>query len=347
MAASSHTPPFHNSPQRFSKSHQKATEATQAIVGLMQKGSRTILGTVADTTFHLTQGYVTATTQLGVVQVSGVPLGTVLSGMRVYCRRMGTTATNQHYIFDGYASTISSLGSNGSLLIGSGGPSLSSGCATVTGVTSGLIGPNGYYWHCFFSLPSIPTGTVTLFQFSQTSALGTTLSLQLTAGCILQFVSNDGHGYQSTLPIIPHVLHWVVIQPGYAGAALLVDGISAYTGIIGSGDAPTFAGGTNTYTITLGSQYTGSQCVPIGSWLSKFGYGTSTRLFPVIVPSGTPLPAYDTDLVNANAGGIVTNALYLFEDTPGSATARNSAASGSAGTLAVSTPASISMAGPY
>lgn len=331
-------PPFHQSPQRYNKSRQKAAEATHAMVSLMQKGSRTILGTVADTSFHLTQGYVTCTTQLGVVQVAGIPLGTVLPGMRVYCRRLGTMSSNRSYIFDGYAATISSLGPNGSLIV-AGSPTLSAGCAMVASVSSvsGVTGPTGYYWHCFFYVPSIPTGTVTLFQFAQTGAPTTTFTVQMTTACLIQVVSNDGHGYTTTSAVVPHQLHWLVIQPGMAGSELLIDGLSAYTGLLSGGDEPTFTGNATTSTLSLGANVNGTQLLPIGSWLSKVGYGHMTSLFPVVIPQ------YDTDLVNTSG----TLVLYLFEDTPGSSTAINSASGVGAGTLTISNPASLVMAGPY
>lgn len=334
--------PFHQSPQRFNKSRQKATEATQALVALMQKGSRTILGTVVDTTFHLTQGYVTCTTQLGVVQVSGIPLGTVIPGMRVYCRRLGTMSSNRNYIFDGYAATISSLGPNGSLLI-TGNPPITNGCALVNTVSavSGLTGPAGYYWHCFFYVPIVPTSTITLFQFEQTG-FTTTFTVQMTPACLIQVISSDGHGYVTTQPIPPHQLHWLVIQPNIgAGLELLIDGVSSYTGILTGSDDPTFAGNANTYSISLGSNVDGTQLMPVGSWISKFGFGEALSLLPSLVPQ------YDTDLPNANGSGTITKVLYLFEETPGSPTAINSAASPGAGTLAISGPASIVMAGPY
>jgi hypothetical protein len=313
----------------------------------MQKASRSMVGTVVDTSFHLTQGYATCTTELGIVQVAGIPLGTVIPGMRVYCRRLGTMSSNRTYLFDGYAGTLSSLGPNGSLLIAA-SSSLSSGCATVSTVpaASGISSSSGYYWHGFFYLPSVPTSTVTLLQFAQTGSLTTTFTVQMTTACLLQVISSDGHGYVTTTAIAPHQLHWFLIQPGYSGSALLIDGIAAYTYLSGTSD-PTFAGNTNTYSVSLGANVNGTQLLPIGSWLSKVGYGASSSQFSATLPSLSTVPAYDTDLVNANAGGIVTKLLYLFEDTPGSATAVNSASGWGSGTLAVSSPAQIVQAGPY
>src|ERR1700738_1155175 len=108
-------PPFHNSPQRYNQTRQMASQVTQSLVSFMAKGPRTLVATVVDTSFHLTKQYVTATTQLGVVSVVGVPLGTVIPGMRLYCRQVGGMSGAKSFVFDGYASSVASLGPNGSM----------------------------------------------------------------------------------------------------------------------------------------------------------------------------------------------------------------------------------------
>ena len=338
------TPPFHNSPQRFNKTHQKASETTQSLVALLQKGPRTVVGTVTDVSFHLTMGYVTCTTQLGIVQVVGIPAGTVTSGMRVYCRQMGGMSTNRSYVFDGYAPALASMGPHGSLMI-TAQPALAAGCATVSSVSAlvGQTGPQGYYWHCFFYLPALPLGTGTLLQFAQTGSLTTTFTIQVLPSCLIQVISNTGHGYVTSVPIPPHQLHWLMIQPGNTGSELLIDGIATYTGITTGSDEPVFAGGSNTYSVSLGTSVNGTQLLPLGAWISKVGYGTNTS--STFLP--TSIPAYDSDLINSSTGGVATKMLYLFEDTPGGTTAINSAVSPGAGTLTVSTPAQIVQAGPY
>jgi hypothetical protein len=334
--------PFHNSPQRYNQTRQMAAQVTQSLVSFMSKGPRTIIGTVADTSFHLTKQYVTCTTQLGIVYVAGVPIGTVIPGMRVYCRQVGGMSSTKNFVFDGYASSVASLGPNGSLIMAS-SPTLSAGCATVAAVTAqtGLAGPIGYYWHAFFYLPIVPLTTVTLFEFAQVSS-SNTFTVQLLPSCVLQVISSDGHGYVTNIPIPPHQLHFIQIQPGNTGNEVLIDGIANYTGILSPTDDPTFVGGTNTYVLWVGANANGSQLLPVGSWVSKVGYGTtSLAALPNMVP------AYDSDLLNASTGGITTKVLYLFEDTPGATTAVNSAVASGAGTLAISNPASIVTSGPY
>lgn len=336
------TPPFHNSPQRFNKSHQMASQVTQSLISLIAKGPHTIIGTVVDTSFHLTKQYVTCTTQRGVVSVIGVPIGSVIPGMRIYCRQTGGMSTIKSFIFDGFASSVASLGANGSLIITS-SPTLILGCGSVSGVTAqvGLTGPVGYYWYGFFYLPIMPTTTVTLFEFAQMSSTNT-FTVQILPSCLLQVISSDGHGYVTTVAIPPHQLHFIQIQPGNTGNEVLIDGVSSYTGILSPPDEPTFVGGSATYVMWTGSQANGTQLLPVGSWVSKIGYGTtSLSSLPNVVP------AYDSDLINANGGGITSKMIYLFEDTPGSSTAINSAVASGAGTLLLSTPASIVASGPY
>lgn len=319
-----------------------ASQVTQSLVSFMAKGPRTIVGTVVDVSFHLTQQYVTATTQLGIVPVVGVPIGTVIPGMRIYCRQVGGMSTTKSFIFDGYASSVASLGPNGSLIM-TGSPTLAAGCAMVAAVLaqSGVTGPVGYYWYLFFYLPIVPTTTVTLFEFAQVSS-SNTFTVQMLPTCFIQVISNDGHGYITTSPVPPHQLHYLQIQPGNTGNEVLIDGVANYTGIGSPTDDPTFVGDTSTYVLWVGSQANGSQLLPVGSWVSKLGYGyTSLTALPNFVPE------YDTDLINGSTGGLTSRILYLFEDTPGSATAINSALASGAGTLALSNPASIVASGPY
>lgn len=336
---------FKSYPQKFPKTRRKAAEMLLSFHELSKKGPRTLVGTIVDTTFHISQGYVTCTTELGVIPVYGIPYGTVTNQMRVFCRQMGGHASNRSFVFDGYAPNISRLGSTSgsfvySTLITS---SLSSGLALSTsgaaGASSSITTSTGYYWHCFFYLPQLPTSTCTLFEMLATSG-GNSVTLQYLPTGYLQFISQDGHGFQSSSPVAPHSMHYVQIQPGLTSSELLVDTVASYTTLTST---PTFSGGTHTYTVSLLSNTDGTQLCPIGSWISKFGYGTSWSGSAVIALSNT-IPAQDSDLPS-------TNSYYflLCGDSIGTSTLLNTAVhGGGSGNASITTAASsILTTGPY
>lgn len=333
--------PFHQSPQQFNKSHRKATEVVQNLVSLIQKGPRTLVGTIADISFHASMGYVLCQAQSGVVQVYGVPTGSVIAGMRIFYRQMGGMSTNKQFVYDGPASALSSMGSQGSLILQSlpMGP-VTSALASLSGVPSstGLIGPTGYYWHCFFCVSALPLTPVTLFQMAQDGNTATFVALELLPSGLLQFRSQDGHGYITQQPIVPQTMHWVVIQPGLSGAEFVIDDLTAYQGLA-AGSEPTFAGNGLTYTLSLLSNGNGTHMVPLGSWVSKVGYGlTNSTLLT------TTFPEDDSELPLLNPG---TLALFLCEDTPGTSTMINSAPGTPVGPMLLSSPATLIQAGPY
>lgn len=321
---------------------QKANESVQHILALMQKGPRTMIGTIADTTFHPSMGYVTCQTQIGVVQVYGVPQGSMIAGMRIYCRQMGGVGTTRNFVYDGPALTLSSMGNTGSLLLSSlpvKPPTQS--LAMISGVPSqaGTATAAGFYWHCAFYIPVLPSVPITLFSMAPDANTSSTILLELLPSGNLQFRSADGHGYIMNDPVVPQQMHWIVIQPGIATQECVVDGDTNYSGLLHTGDIPTFIGNSTTYTLSLLSNSTGTHLCPTGTWVSKVGYGATGGSF-----ISTNFPGSDTDLYNS----ATTYALFLFEETAGAALAINSAVgSGSATTLPITTPASIQVAGPY
>jgi len=313
-----------------------------------------MVGIIVDASYHTIQGYVTCTTQLGIVSVYGVPYGSVVAGMRIFVRQMGGQATNQAFVYDGMAPNVSSMGSSGSLVYSSPLPGPLTTSLAQTGTTdvpsvSGMASAVGYFWHCFFYLPTLPTTVVTLFQMSAATG-GTTLALEYLATGQLRMRSGTGHGYLTSGPIAPHSIHYIQIQPGIAGSELLIDGVASYGSLIGSGDIVTFAGSGMTYQLSLLANRDGSQMCPIGSWISKFGYGTSgTSSSPLLLPDS--LPEQDSDLPTSTSASSIT-ALYalLCEDSVGTGVLVNSATSGGAtgvGATIVSPPATIAITGPY
>lgn len=347
---SSHNSPFHSFSQKYPKGSQRASQVAQSILDLTKKGPRTLVATIVDTSFHVTQGYTTCTTELGIVPVYGIPYGSVVAGMRVYCRQMGGQATNRAFVFDGFAQNPSRQGTtSGSLLFAS--PVITplttalatSQVASITGLSS-VTTSTGYYWHCFFYLPQLPTSTLTLFQFNCNSTPSSpALSLTMLPTGMMQCASSDGHGYQTQTPVAPHRIHWLVCQPGVTGQELLVDGVPNYTHLLGANDTPTFAGGTNTYTVSLLGTSTGTGIAPLGSWMSKIGFGGNS-----VSPLNTAIPTADSMLVNVASSGFYTRLLLLCEDGASSTTLSNTAIGGGGSTFSlVSGIAQVSPLGPY
>lgn len=337
--------PFLNTPQRYSKTRAASDRLVQHMHRFLDNVPHTMVATVVDTSFHLTQGYVLATTQSGLIHVIGVPYGTVTKQMRILVRRM-MIGTNQNYVYDGQAPALSTTGSSGSLFLADVSVTApTSALASVTSVPtdSGFATATGYYWHCFFYVPAKLTQTSTIFQMTQTTSPNLSLTLELLPTGFLRFRSNDGHGYITTDTVSAHNMHWVVIVPGQVGQELLVDTLSFYTGIQSSGDDPSFTGGgtsSSQYTLSVASNNDGSQPMPLGGWVSKIGYGladtSTTAALSSIIPSA------DSDI----AVGAGTHLLYLCNDTPESATAANTAP-GSVAALSVSAPLHVAALGPY
>lgn len=342
--------PFHSFSTKYPKGSQKATHLAQSFHNLTKKGPRTLVATIVDTSFHVTQGYVTCTTELGIVPVYSIPYGSCVPGMRVYCRQMGGAATNRAFVFDGFAQNASRQGTtSGSFLFSS--PLLtlpSTALATSQGnsisCVSGVTASTGYYWHCFFYLPELPSSTITLFQFNCGTTSSPSLSLTMLPTGVMQFSSSDGHGYQTLTPVAPHRIHWLVCQPGFAGNELLIDGFPNYSDLVGSsGDTPTFAGGINTYTVSLFGTSTGTGIPALGSWISKVGFGANGGN-----EFDSTIPTSDTMLVNTAGAGYYTRLLLLCEDGASSTTLLNSALGGGGSNFSIlSGTTQVSPLGPY
>ena len=369
MAASSNQNPqqgaFHNYPQKYPNARKKASEVAQHVVNVTRKGPRSMPAVITDTTYHLTWGYVSAQTGLGHVQVTSVPHGTVVPGMRIMVRQIGGQATNRGYVFDGYAPNVSALGSSGSLLASAPGENLSTPFITTGNAgcpaDPSLVGLSGYFWYLFCyiphlsynpQVPSAATSPITIMQMAEvgTSPLKT-LSLDLTPTGLLRFWSSDGHGYITTKAVPPHNIQYIQIQPGLSGAELLVNGQAFYQGLIGSGDEPTFTGGSAVYTLSYMSAIDGSNLAPLGTWVSKMGFGSSYGGgVPIALSTGTSVPDSDSALPVPMSGVTQQSiALYLCTNTPGSSSVPNSATgSGLAGALNVITAyGSLVGTGPY
>lgn len=339
--------PFRSYPQAYPKARASASRLVQHLVDMQRKGPRSMPATVVDTSFHVSAGYVLATTQRGIVQVFSVPYGQVVPQMRIFVRQIGTTSTTQAYIFDGFAPNISALGTAGSVIISS--PFVTVAVAmytptnSVTAVTS-LTSSTGYYWHFFVYLPALPASTVTLFYMvSGTNIL--TLTYQSDGN--MKFMSQDSHGYITTTPVPPHQPHWIQIQPGTGNSTdFLVDGIAAYTGLVGGSDVPTFNGGSNIYNCYFLSNNDGSASCPVGAWISKIGYGASYSGSVQVLPN--VVPAQDSDIPNLNISTTQkTFYLYLCTDTPGTTALANSAAGGGSAITLISPPLTLLSNGPY
>lgn len=290
--------PFSSLPQKYPKAQRAAAQVASHIHEMMKRGPRSLLATVIDTSYHATMGYVSATTQLGVVQVHGVPYGSVVPQMRIFVRQIGPHSTTRQFLFDGYAPALSRRGLASQSLcyiqpsgLASTQALLStSSVPTTASLTSGIV---GYYWHLFFYLPQVPATRVTIFQMSVTAGGPNLLTLEyLPNGYMLFRSAENNHGYTTTRTVPAHQMHWVVLQPGLGGSGSgrewYIDGQSYAAGINSSSDEPYFNGNGATYTVSYLSNTDGSQLCPLGSWIAKFGYGSNA-------PSGTPQQLLNSD----------------------------------------------------
>lgn len=349
--------PFRSYPQKFPRARQSAATVVSHLHEMSKKGPRTLIGTVVDTNFHVSQGYVTVTTQLGIVTVLGVPYGTVVPGMRVFVRQMGGAATNRAYVFDGMAPNLSTIGKSGSFSYTNMLPSgTATGLAltTTTGVptTSSVTSVFGYWWYWFFYLPQLPASTVTLWQMTASSG-GNVLTAEYLPTGYLRVRSQDGHGYISNAPLPPHNSHYIVMQPAASTGSMIIDGLAfQYSGITSSGDNPAFTGNGTGYQLSLLSNKDGTALCPLGSWISKFGFGTafvSGTVIPLqVLGTGmSGIPTADSELPTAIAQTDVTLWYQLLcGDTPGSTTLANSA-SGGGSSATIATGGAVLATGPY
>lgn len=337
--------PFHTYASKYPKSKRKASDVASQMVELMKKGPRTMVATVVDMSFHASQGYIVANTELGVVNVYGVPYGSVVPGMRIFCRQMGGQSTLRAFVFDGMAPNLSGAGYSGSFGYTSTVASLSTGLAITssTGVPTSSsyssIYPYFFYW--FFYIPQLPTSTVMLWQMTCATD-ATTLAAEYLPTGQLRVRSGDGHGFISTSPVSPHNIHWIVMQAGGPLGSLLIDQVQwQYTGINGSNDNPNFTGGGAAYQLSLLSNRDGTQLCPLGSWISRWGYGTAYNSAGSVALQtlGTGVagkPTADSELPTAQSQQDVS-LLYqlLCNDGPGSSTLANSSGSGGSANIAI------------
>lgn len=352
-----HQSPFRSHPQKYPRAQARAATLAGTLHELVSKGPRTLVATVVDTSFHVSAGYVTATTELGLVRVVGVPYGTVVPQMRILVRLAGPHRTTRSYVFDGYAPTPSLLGgTSGSVM-----PTMATGNVGVVTVQSStgaiptvstLGGSTGYYWHCFFYLPEIPRPSAVTLLAMTNAGHTTTLVVEYWPSGVLEFRSlADNKGYMTNAPVAPHVPHWLVLQPGLGGGQdVLIDGIPGLYQPIHTGDTPTFAAGGTNYTLTLFTSYDGSGACPLGTWISKLGFGTmptSASVCPIVPESDADIPNMAVSTMQQTIG------LWLCGDsTPQGPTLLNSAAgslsSGSGENLSVNDFwTTIQTIGPY
>jgi hypothetical protein len=322
----------------------------------MNKGPRTLVATIVDTSFHVSQGYVLGTTQLGAsVTIFGVPYGSVVPGMRVFCRQIGGKSTLRSFVFDGMAPNLSGTGFSGSFGYTSPVSGLATGLAITNSVgtttSASITSAFGYFMFFFFYLPQIPANTVTLWQMNAASG-GNVLNCEYLSNGKLQVRSQDNHGYISNNPISAHNTHFCIVQSGVSGQEFLIDNVSNYTGISSPADDPTFAGGGITYQVSLLSKSDGTNLCPLGSWVGKWSFGTNWNgSYAVPLQSlGTGLggvPTSDSELPSAIPQMDCT-LLYqlLCLDPVGSTTLADSAGAGGT-SAAISIGGSVLQQGPY
>jgi hypothetical protein len=142
------------------------------------------------------------------------------------------------------------------------------------------------------------------------------------------------------------------MQPGLSPNELLIDMIANYTGMTSSSDKPNFSGNSVGYQLTLLANNNGTALCPLGSWVSKFGFGSAiygSNPIPLQV-RGTGysgMPTIDSELPTATSQANVT-LLYqlLCRDVQGSTTLANTAA-GSGTSASITTGGSVLVTGPY
>jgi hypothetical protein len=138
-------------------------------------------------------------------------------------------------------------------------------------------------------------------------------------------------------------MHWIVIQPGIGnGQDLMIDGVSGlYTGLQSSSDVPTMTGAGATYQMSVCSHMNGTHLLPVGSWISKIGFGTTGGS---ALAASSILPGSDSDLPSLASQ---TAVLFLCEDAQGSTSLVNSAPGSVTGPMMLTSPLTLAISGPY
>lgn len=238
------------------------------------------IATIADTTTLVSYGFVTATTQKGAIRVFGVPLQTVIPGMRVYVLQMNPGAYIYQSVapipFLGHASKALNVyglyqaqnniaayyfipgvipHSNATYYPGLTPP----GSFPLITLPSGLPA-QGWYWSFFVYIESVPNYTVDLLDFplvSSGSEVGGLL-IGLNPNCILTWqwygslgnLSSTGlYGASGTrkITLAPHSIWFITFQ---LGNGIMLNGVPAWTTADGGGFGTE---GSTTPTLTAGT----------------------------------------------------------------------------------------------
>lgn len=319
-----------------------------------------VVATVADVSTHLTLGYVTATIGKGPVVVYGIPLGTVVPGMRITVKSTDA-GVQRSWTFVSFAPQPAAGPLSGSLLVTSGlGTSAAATAAgTFTTIQSAAHGP---YVSFFYYTPTLPApgSHCDLFQLRQLSGTQGSVTGYFTDTGQIGFVLSDGAGTTVTytsanITISPHQIWHIVFMPGPGSASYQPiqvngyryksDGVTSYW----SSTATTAVTGNFTSAqLWLMNNAAGQFPCPIGSWISKFTYGASAVGNLPTTPIGVK-PLSDAAIPNGRATlgqGVFTTLRYLMNSNVGTGTLTDTGAAGL--TLTVNTAAAaVASIGPY
>jgi hypothetical protein len=92
-----------NVKQDFPKTRQVARQIKGILNGaLSNQGGPTEVAIVSSTATQMTTGYIQGTTRKGPIQIVGVPLNSVVPGMKIFVHQLTQKGLN-YYVFDGAA----------------------------------------------------------------------------------------------------------------------------------------------------------------------------------------------------------------------------------------------------
>jgi hypothetical protein len=346
----------------YPKSRLQARHVAAALKDhLDQLSPATELATVADTSFLLTQGYVTASSRKGPLTVIGCPIASVVPGTDIFVRKLANTGINQ-YVYDGLV-TPTLVGSRSYAIMSADGVTragytgTSTGNGAWSGATAASVVPTnvlttGWYWSFFFymtALPS-PTSPITLTSTNRLQLVGGTYNPDLNISILYNYLGQIGLQFYSS-GVYTTAYASQAFAPGkvwflqlHLGNGLSVNGqtgSSLTLSNIGSLPAPIQ---NNIVHEFLGGSF--GNTAPIGTWVSKFGFGYfPLGSFPY--PINSFIPTSNSQIAQGTSAfgvGLTTYDRLLISDASG--TTLPNTGTGAASGTATSSSAIITI-GPY
>lgn len=329
--------------------------ATRFQQHLAQYSPLSEVGIVADTSFLLTQGYITATSHKGPVRVVGASLGLLIAGMRIFIRPMQGNV----YLFDGLAPTPLTTGTASGSLVYTGLGTTPASTPVQVGMSTVSIPagpPTGWYFSCFFYLSALPTPgtTCTLLDLPKIVSNVVAGGWRITydwLGRINVYTYGSAYGNPAipsptTQTFSPHRIWFLTAQ---IANGLAVNGLqNTNMTLSGLSYAQTVLSGN--YGLFLLSDSSAGGLPPNGSWISKVSIGNNFAAgFPVWPYNLSAfVPSNDSQIANGSktlGSGLRTYLCYQCDDSIDTATLTDTSAIGS--NLSLTVAGSVLANGPF